>query len=261
MLSRRHLLTGLVASGALAVSGCSVPSVIDRPRPGRARCVPRSELPRHGDVGGARLHYDLDGRPRSFHFDAGFHRQLTEWWTDWRETSGLTAADRIDSYGAWIDGGNTCDSWHHAGRAFDIGRVRRGEDVLVSCREDLWAGTGDEPALRRRYWSLAAHLHIHFAYVLTYLFDAAHRNHIHIDNGVSGSGLSTFRSGSRVQVQVVQASSRWLFDEAVEITGRMDTATRRASNAVLGALGRSGGLASTDNWHAFLRAAAGRGLS
>lgn len=181
------------------------------------------------------------------------------WWTDWLDTSGLGAANRIDSYGAWIDGRGSCDSWHHSGRAFDLARLRSGSDVLVSCREDLWAGTSDEPATRRRYWAVAAHLHIHFAYVLTYLFDAAHRNHIHVDNGVSGAGLSTFRSGSRVQVQVVQATARWLFDEPVELTGRLDAATRRAAESVLDSLGRRGGLTSGDNWHAYLRAAAQRG--
>ncbi|WP_432558311.1 twin-arginine translocation signal domain-containing protein [Granulicoccus sp. GXG6511] len=259
MLSRRRFLTGLAAAGALGVTGCTVPSFPDPPTRERARCVPRAELARHGEIGAARLHYDIDGEPRPVHFDAGFHRQLESWWADWRETSGLGDANRIDNFGAWIDGRGACDSWHHAGRAFDLGRIRRDGDVLVSCREDVWAGTSDEPQRRRGYWALAAHLHIHFAHVLTYLFDAAHRNHIHLDNGLSGSGLSTFRPGSRVQVQVVQASARWLFDEPVEITGRLDAETRRAAESVLDSLGLRGGLTSADNWHAYLRAAAGRG--
>lgn len=257
MLSRRRFLTGLAAVGVLGSAGCTLPAAPRRFE--RPECVPRDELPPLGRIGDARLHYELDGRPRSFRFDPAFHGRLEAWWTDWLETSGAGPADRIDSYGAWIDGRGACDSWHHSGRAFDLVRLRNRGDVLVSCREDRWAGTGDEPTFRRGYWALAAHLHIHFAYVLTYLFDAAHRNHIHVDNGISGEGLSTFRGGSRVQVHVVQATARWLFDEPVAITGRLDAATRRASDSVLASLGRDGGLSSGDNWHAYLRAAAQRG--
>ncbi|MDO5501491.1 MAG: hypothetical protein Q4F67_17620, partial [Propionibacteriaceae bacterium] len=127
-------------------------------------------------------------------------------------------------------------------------------------REDLWAATQDEAEQRRGYRALEAHLHIHFAHVLTYLFDDEHRNHIHLDNGISGTGRSSFRSGSRVQVHVVQATARWLFDEPVEITGRLDASTRRAAEGVLASLGRRGGLSSADNWHAYLRAAIPRGM-
>ena len=78
---------------------------------------------------------------------------------------------------------------------------------VVSCRYDRWrtAPPAELEAARRAYWAVAAGLHLRFAYVLTYLYDAQHDNHIHIDNGRSGPDLSTFRPRSRVQVQAVQA--------------------------------------------------------
>lgn len=261
MVSRRDLLAGLAATGVLTVAGCTSPG-LPTPLGPRARpaCVAGAVLPQIDSIGDAALHYEIGGARQSFRIDDGFNRQLEVWWADWLETTGVRAT-RIDTYGTWINGQGDCSSWHHAGRAFDVAQLLRGDEVLVSCREDLWSGSspGVLAERRRGYWSLTAHLHIHFASVLTYLFDAAHRNHIHVDNGRSGSDLSTFRQGSRVQVHAVQAAARWLFDEPVEVTGRYDSATRSAADNVLRALGRRGNLTSTDNWHAYLRAAAQRG--
>lgn len=251
---------GVAGLGAVGVAGCTPPSLPTPTGPrSRPQCVSRDALNRFDRLGEAALHYEVNGSAQSFRFDPDFYRQLEAWWADWLETTSLGRPTRIDNYGSWVDGRGSCDSWHHSGRAFDIAELRRGDDMIVSCREDLWAGTPQEAERRRGYWALAAHLHIHFASVLTYFFDAAHRNHIHLDNGRSGSELSTFRSGSRVQVQVVQATARWLFDEPVEVTGRLDGPTRDAVSSVLDSLGRRGGLTSTDNWHAYLRAAAQRG--
>lgn len=44
----------------------------------------------------------------------------------------------IWTYGSWIDGEPDCGSWHNAGRAFDLSRLRRGGRDVVSCRYDLW---------------------------------------------------------------------------------------------------------------------------
>jgi hypothetical protein len=264
VLSRRDLLTGLTALGVLGsagvLGGCTVPGPVGGRR---AYCVDRATLPPFRGLNGIPVHYEIDGTAQAFHYDSGFHGQLENWLADWGDTSGLPAPTRIDSYGAWVDGSPNCDSWHNAGRAFDLARLRVDGRTQISCREDLWAGesTASQIRLRRGYWALAAHLHIHFAYVLTYLYDDRHRNHIHVDNGRSGSGLSSFRSGSRVQVQAVQATVRYLWDEPVELTGQWDSATRDASRRVLRTLGRSGGLESSDNWHAYLRSCARRGAT
>lgn len=226
-------------------------------------CVDRDTLPQFRRINGTPVHYEAGGSAQAFHYDSGFHSQLENWLADWVDTSGLPAPTRIDSYGAWTNGQPACDSWHNAGRAFDLARLRVDGRTQISCREDLWGqeSSANQTRMRQGYWALAAHLHLHFAYVLTYLYDAQHRNHIHIDNGRSGSELSTFRSGSRVQIQAVQATARYLWDEPVEFTGRWDSATRNASREVLRTLGRSGGLESSGNWHAYLRACARRGAT
>lgn len=261
VVSRRELLAGLAATGILTAAGCTSPGLpMSRGPRARPGCVAGASLPQIDSIGNAALHYEIGGARQSFRIDSGFRDQLEAWWADWLETTGVRAT-RIDTYGTWINGQGDCDSWHHAGRAFDIAQLLRGDDVVVSCREDVWSDASPVALAERRrgYWSLAAHLHIHFASVLTYLFDAAHRNHIHVDNGRSGDDLSTFRPGSRVQVHAVQATARWLFDQPIEVTGRYDAATRNAVNDILRALGRRGDLSSSDNWHTYLRAAARRG--
>ncbi|MDO5500261.1 MAG: twin-arginine translocation signal domain-containing protein, partial [Propionibacteriaceae bacterium] len=137
MLSRRRFLTHLAGAGALGVVGCTPGSLPEPPTRDRSRCVPRGDLPLRERIGEARLHYEPTGQARPVRIDPGFHHQLEAWWADWLELSGL-ATDRIDDYGAWIDGRGNCDSWHHSGRAYDIAAIRQGADVAVSCREDLW---------------------------------------------------------------------------------------------------------------------------
>lgn len=246
------------------LAGCSGDD--DATRPGvvreRATCVARSSLDGHTELGGLPLVYEVDQSPSRFFFDSGFWTQLEAWLTSYRETSTLDV-DQVWTYGSWIDGSGECDSWHHSGRAFDVARIRlapaSGSDdrAFVSCRHDQW---GDQTgaalaASLRAYWSLAASLHLHFASVLTYLYDAAHANHIHADNGQSGTALSRFRTGSRVQVQAVQAICSYVWDTPVELNGRWDPATEQAGRSVLERIGTGGSVDDdTEHWHAFLRA-------
>ncbi|GAB3623988.1 hypothetical protein GCM10027418_20720 [Mariniluteicoccus endophyticus] len=265
MPTRRSVLVtaggvGVAAlGGTLAMRGCDGAPVSPSPD---APCVPRSQMVDHATVGDAQLVYEEDKIARRFSFDEGFHRQLEGWLADWRTDAGaLGAVTAIDTYGAWTDGGTQCASWHNAGRAFDIARLRAGKATLVSCREDLWSAlpAAQRDAHRRGYWRLAAHLHARFAYVLTYLFDDLHRNHIHLDNGVSGSGRPRFTTRSRVQNQVVQACSTYVWGVDCPITGTWDAATKKASRAVLEQIGASGQLTSGDNWQRFMEATAARG--
>jgi hypothetical protein len=185
---------------------------------------------------------------------------LEDWSGTLERTLGARPAE-LWTYGSWTDGGTSCDSWHHAGRAFDLARVRLEDQTFVSCRYDRWGGqTGTElAASRRAYWRLAASLHQRFAYVLTYLYNAEHHNHIHVDNSRSGSGPSTFRRTSRVQVQAVQAICTYLWSVPVELTGRWDGDTRRAGRTVLDRIGVTADLEAAAGWSAFLSASADGG--
>ena len=147
------------------------------------------------------------------------------------------------------------------GEPFDLARVTLGDGPVVSCRYDLWrtATTADLEASRRAYWVVAAGLHLRFAYVLTYLYNARHANHIHLDNGRSGADLSTFAPRSRVQVHAVQAMISYLWADPVEINGSWDSATRAASRRVLDQLAIDADLTDTESWHGFLRGTVARG--
>ncbi len=255
-VSRRTLLGGALAAGLSGFAGCAPGPDPDR---AGAYCVSRGTLERRRAIGGLPLVYAPSGSRQAFWFEPAFAGQLDAW------VDGLAAdlgrpATRLDTYGSWIDGGGACDSWHHAGRAFDLAVLRLTGGGVVSCRYDQWRTrrTAELTPIRRAYWALAAGLHLRFAYVLTYLYDARHANHIHLDNGRSGPDLSRFQSGSRVQVQAVQAILSYLWDEPVELTSRWDAATRAATARVLDDLELPGDLGDPQAWPGFLRASAAR---
>lgn len=265
LLNRRSLLTLAAAGGAaLLLGGCSsLPGTTrsdesDTPD----RCVARASLAEHKTLLGLPLVYEISERRESFAFEPGFHTQLNGWLGSYREQYGLAAPDQVWTYGAYVDGGSDCGSWHAAGRAFDLSRLRLPGGDFVSCRYDRWrssAGTDLQRALRR-YWALAASLHHDFAYVLTYEYNATHVNHIHVDNGRSGGKLSTFSTSSTSQLQAVQAICTHLWDEPVTVTGRWDADTRAASSRVLDRIGHGGDLDdSATAWRTFLKASVPRG--
>ncbi len=260
--SRRRLLS-LVAAGSAAawLPGCSAALSSDRPS-ARASCVPRRSLQSHRTVAGRPLVYEVTQRRAAFSFEPGFFTQVEGWLDDYTAASGLDRPDQVWSYGGWTDGGSACGSWHNAGRAFDLGRLRLEGGDFVSCRYDRWqssTGAARERSLRQ-YWALAASLHLHFAYVLTYLYNARHHNHIHFDNGRSGGDPPTLSTRSRVQVQAVQAICTYLWDAPVEITGRWDQATQRATRRALDQAEIADDLDGADEtWWSFLRASVPRG--
>ena len=224
----------------------------------RASCVDPSSLLNTGRLGSAALVYEIDQKPQPMRFKAGFHTQLQRWLADWNTSSRYSGVRQVWSYGAYVPK-DDCRSWHAEGRAFDISRLRSGDTLLVSCRADLWdeVDATRRATLTRRYWTLAASLHLHFAYVLTHHFDEAHRNHIHVDNGISGTGMSTFDRGSRVQNQAVQAVCLALWGREGEVSGEWSD-TRTIAGPVLDQVGVSD-LRKQATWQAFLRASVARG--
>lgn len=271
LLSRRQALTlgAAVAGGGLSamLGGCSggldLPGGIDvpgGPRP-RSTPVPASSLPQRATVAGARLVYEPTRRAAPLRIEPGFAGRLDAWLTDLQARLGANPVATLWGYGAWTpDDGDP--SWHHAGRALDISSLRDGAGaVIVSARHDLWRAESAASVARREraYWRLAASLHKHFDHVLTYLYDQAHRNHLHVDDGRSGADQSDFWRGSRVQVQAVQAMLTHVWGRGTPTTGDFDGATADACREVLDGLGVGGSL--TDGrrqWQAFLNATTAR---
>ena len=260
-LERRRLLA-LGGSALLGVAvGCStVGPGTARPGAARASCVPRAALDPHRTLAGLPLLYEPDGRGRSFAFEPAFFGRLEDWAASLERTLPAAPA-QLRTYGSWVDGGSACDSWHHAGRAFDLARVRLAGGGEVSCRHDRWRSLeGDAlAAAHRAYWSLVAGLHRRFGTVLTHLYDAAHANHVHVDDGRSGDGEVVFSPRSRVQVQAVQAICTHLWDSPVALSGAWDGPTRRAVGPVLERLGLAGDLTADGSWAGLMDASAALG--
>jgi hypothetical protein len=270
-VTRRRLLTvgalGVVAAaGAYAVSRAGgIPSLTDvpglsglaAPAPPELRIDPDpvnyTGLQSRRAIGGAAYVYEVNGRRSAYYVTEAFGQRLDRWIALHRKHIGQ-APDEIRSYGAWVRGSST--SWHSSGEAIDIARLRAGGQDLASLRYDLWR---DAPAseLRRRlalYWRTAAGLHHEFADVLTYLFDDAHANHIHVDIGRFGPEQPRLIRRSNAQVQAVQAMCRHVWGRSeVEITGDYDDVTREATTRILEGAGGPGELAgSREAWQAFM---------
>ncbi len=274
-LTRRGLLAlggvaGAAAAGAYAVSrGLELPSLPDvsgftAPVPPELRIDPvpveRTALEARQRMGGAVNAYEVTGREARYYVTPDVGDRLDRWLALHRLHVG-DDPDEVRTFGAWVRGSAT--SWHSSGQAVDIARLRADGTDLVSLRHDLWR---DEPApaLRRRlalYWRTAAGLHHEFADVLTYLFDDAHANHIHVDVGRFGPERPRLIRRSRVQVQAVQAMCVHVWGRTdLEVTGVYDDATRDATTRVLEQVGGPGELAdSREAWQAFLVATMRRG--
>jgi hypothetical protein len=267
-LTRRRLLTlgavgAVAAAGAYAVSrGPGLPSLpqlpgFGEPAPPELRVDPQPvdfrELEARRRIGTARYAYEVTGRPATYYVTEPFGARLDRWLALHRKNVGR-APDEIRSYGAWVRGSAT--SWHSSGEAIDIARLRAGGRDLASLRYDQWR---DAPAAELRgrlstYWRTAAGLHHEFADVLTYLFDDAHANHIHVDIGRFGSEQPRLIRRSNAQVQAVQAMCRHVWGRTdVETTGEFDDVTRDATTRILEQVGGPGELAdSREAWQAFM---------
>lgn len=267
-LTRRRLLT-LGAIGAVATGGAyavsrgpglqSLPSLpaFNEPAPRELRLDPQpvdfTDLQARRGIGPAAHVYEGTGRPAAYYVTEPFGARLDRWLALHRRHVGQSP-DQIHSFGAWVRGAPT--SWHSSGEAIDLARLRAGGRDLTSLRYDQWR---DAPAseLRRRlalYWRTAAGLHHEFADVLTYLFDAAHANHIHVDIGRFGPEQPRLIRRSTAQVQAVQAMCRHVWGRTdVEITGDFDEVTRGATTRILEQVGGPGELSdSRTAWQAFL---------
>lgn len=269
-LSRRGLLTLGVVGLATAAAGTyaatqGLPDLPGLPDvPGLSGPLPRevwidpepvdyTALQARRTLGPAAYVYEVSGKRATYFVDEAFGRRLDRWMALHRRQLGQEP-DQLRSYGAWAPGRAT--SWHSSGEAIDIAGLRADGSDLVSLRYDRWSDA--PPAeLRRRlalYWRTAAGLHHEFADVLTYLYDDAHANHIHVDIGRFGPEQPRLIRRSHVQVQAVQAMCRHVWGRTeVEITGDWDDVTRDVTTRILEDHGGPGELAdSREAWQAFM---------
>jgi hypothetical protein len=254
--SRRTILGG-VGAGALGLVGAGAT--------GLASAGPASAhgtITTYPGINGARTVYEVNGRLTSWGYRPSFHTRLNSWLAFWNANtpSGMADASRVWGYGAHYDGRPT--EAHNNGRGFDLSRIYTGSTRRFIARYDIWShwSGSDLRTARRHYWATSASAHHHFRNVLTYLYNADHHNHIHIDNLVSGTSNSSFDSSSRAQVLHVQACCRFVWGLPTTIDGVWGTQTARHSTRVLRAAGvATGGIDTQSRWLAFNRATMRKG--
>ena len=177
-----------------------------------------SALVSSGEINGWPTYYEVPPHPASsFSYDAVFYSRLETWIQFFYSNTpyNWVTPAQIYSFGAYVNK----PGYHGSGRAFDLSRIYLHVDGLwervFNGRYDEWRSLAAGPLdlTRRRYFACAASINYHFRYTLTYLYDASHWNHIHMDNGVSGAGNSVFVTSWRIQA--VSARNSASFSDGV----------------------------------------------
>ncbi len=128
-------------------------------------------------------------------------------------------------------GAGYCKSGYHgSARALDISQIRYTDGTYIDTNASWRGSTADI----RRYVGLAAQCRTVVGTVLTAWYNAAHQNHIHIDNG---TGFVPIRTGARSDILLIQAASRHLNGESLSIDGVWGGATEAAYGRLRSRLG------------------------
>jgi len=255
-LGRRRLL-GLAAGGAVAASGIVLPA---------SAAEAHGNITTYAGIWQQFTVYEGNGEITPFGYLPSFHGQLDDWLQFWYNNTPPRFIEplRVWTYGAHTDARESVA--HNAGRGFDLTQIYTSEgdgDLHQRFRADydVWRNqSGDNLAVtRKRYWATSASAHYHFRWVLTYLYNSAHWNHIHIDNTQSGIALPAFEADV-TQVQHVQACCRFIWGKDTYIDGVWGDESKRHSHEVLQRIGKDGFLAtSKSHWQAFNRATLRKG--
>lgn len=259
---------GAAAVGALPASGAESAGAAPAHDAGvdevgaQVTCVSPSSLATHTAIGGATLVYESTGDPANVQINEAFFQRLYSWRNFYYSNNPWSLLSSVWNYGAYA---NRPGSWHCAGRALDITRgygTNTGNTLQFLARYDIWSAyTGSTLVLyRRRYWAAAASLHYYFRDTLTYRFNADHHNHIHVDNGQSGTNLTTFSTGSGTQVQSVQAMLSYVWGYSERNTGWSDSIDGDRCAAVLARVGYGGRITTSQrHWLQFLQVTCRKG--
>ena len=222
-----------------------------------------SEVWPHNEILGFPTPYEGDGRPRNFSYDNTFYSRVETWFQFFRANTPIAVGPPFEiwCWGVFVDKGDCGESFHKVGRAFDISRIYATDPAtgiksqVFNSRHDIWRSwTGSAfTTVHRQYWTTAASLNYHFQHMLTYPWRADHDDHIHFDNGVSGSGNSSFNRAS-AQTFSAQATLNAIWGESLVVDGSWGPKSTAAAGRALARIGVSGTLDTQSNWLAFNRA-------
>lgn len=256
----RRTLFGL--GGATAVGATAAALAGAGPAAASAPCVDESSLTLVRNIDGVPMYYEPDGRAAGASFNPAFLDRVVAWKKFWDENTPYPAMDKFRHYGGYNNRQDGCVSYHNFGRAFDLTSAWTGDTRHYTFRYDIWKSwSGAElERVRKQYWTAAASCNLYFAHTLTYLFNTAHHNHIHIDNAASGTNLSTY-SGTGVQVTSLQAILNYVWGKGTEVDGVYGPISKQHAAEVLETIGQGGSLAtgSTTEWRALMTASVRQG--
>jgi hypothetical protein len=121
--------------------------------------------------------------------------------------------------------------YHGLGRAFDLDIVRWEH---ATCGPILGHHRNGRRAIRRRYIGVDALARRWFKYVLDGWYNAAHRDHMHLDDG---GGALVFNGSYRSDTVFIQAAANVMIDANLVIDGLYGPKTGKAFAIMKGRLG------------------------
>ena len=188
---------------------------------------PNNSYTRLGDVpvhyahyADQRYGYGTRGKPYTFYCLSEFENKLDNCFKELWQVCPLGPAEIITSAGAYVNKAGA----HGKGRGFDLDGIFWKDTDLV---------TLNFPRQRSIYLGVEAILRKHFGTVLNYKYNAAHKDHFHIDDLSEVS----FNTGSRSRVLFLQMAITHVFGHPIDIDGQYGPETRGAARLLLGRLG------------------------
>ncbi len=179
--------------------------------------------------------YATRGRSYRFYCLEAFEQKLAACFEELWQVCPYGQAEVITSAGAYVNKAG----YHGLGRGFDL-------DAIFWPDKDFI--TLDYPSNPVFYLGIEAIIRRHFGTVLGYLYNRAHHDHFHIDDGSSVA----FSRTSKSRVLFLQSALTHVFAEPVLIDGIYGNQTSTATYKILNDIGLSGDLEDDALWSQFL---------
>jgi hypothetical protein len=187
----------------------------------------------------------VEPRPQTFSVEPHFRDILiqTVKTVRFRAPASFGALKRITSAGTLV----AKPGFHGLGRACDHDAWAFEDVDIRPIKQDHAASALDR---RQRYWALAALIRSHSAFVLHGEYNAAHRDHIHQDNG----GPRPFTTSSEATVKLVQAICNHIFRESpkLAIDGGFGSKSQAAVKDAMRKVDLAGDIFDASQWTRFL---------
>ena len=184
--------------------------------------------------------YGTRGIPTRFHTTEEFQDKLDACFSELWTACPLGQAEVISSAGAYT----AKPGYHGRGRAFDLDCIFWGDRTFI---------TSEYPTDAKFYLGVESVVRKYFGTVLSYNYNASHRDHFHIDDGTD-IGFRRVRS----IVLFTQAVLTEIYDDPVEIDGQYGSETADALDRALAAIDIETDLSQATNWLSFLTSTAAR---